>query len=55
MRQKIENEAEVALDLQAYMDELEIFFGPSRQFKNIFKRALLTSVKFKERISDNSM
>lgn len=37
------------------MDELEVFFGPSRQFKNIFKRALLTSVKFKQPHGDSEM
>lgn len=30
------------------LDELNYFFGPSRQFKNIFKRALLMSVKYRE-------
>lgn len=30
------------------LDDLNYFFGPSRQFKNIFKRALLMSVKYRE-------
>jgi len=31
------------------LNEIKLFFGPSRQFKNIFLRALLLANKFKDK------